>query len=55
MKARHKVAVTATAAAAFLLCLFVVTNGYSTYMEASPASAPRSSSTALGTALEYRK
>ena len=55
MKARHKVAVPATAAAIFLLYLFMVANGRSTYMEASPASAPGSSSAVLGTALEYRQ
>lgn len=52
MKARYKIAVSA---AAFSLYLFVVANWYSPYMEASPASTPRSSGTVLGTTLESRK
>ena len=55
MKARYKIAVSATVSAVFSLYLFMVANWYSPCMRAFPASAPRSSSTVLGTTLEYRK
>jgi len=55
MRTGYKIAAPIAAAAAFLLCLFMVANEHSTCMEASPATTPRSSGTVLGTTLEYRK